>query len=238
MIWKYLNPINYWQYFLRLIRDGGKISYSQCGEDLIINLAISNLKIEQPNYIDIGANDPVIRNNTYFFYKNGSSGVCIEPNPEIFKKIKKIRARDTALQIGVGSQQKEAEYFVLTSGALNTFSRKTAEDTVTNKNYGNQKIEKVLKIQTTDINSLIEKYTPKGLDILSIDTEGYDLDILKSLNFEKYRPKIICVESLKYEGVRMVKDEDIINFLIKNNYLLFGDTYINSIFVDKKAMVF
>jgi glycosyltransferase involved in cell wall biosynthesis len=57
-----------------------KISYSQCGEDIIIDFLLTWLKIKNPTYLDIGANDPVKLSNTYYFYKKGSRGVLIEPD--------------------------------------------------------------------------------------------------------------------------------------------------------------
>jgi hypothetical protein len=54
-----------------------KVSYSQCGEDILIDFVFKQLKIENPSYLDIGAHHPFHLNNTYYFYKNGSSGVNI-----------------------------------------------------------------------------------------------------------------------------------------------------------------
>lgn len=231
---KYLHIKNYINFVMNKIYDGCKISYSQAGEDILIELASKMLKINQPTYIDIGANDPKTKNNTYLFYKKGSSGVCIEPNPFIFNKIRQIRPRDICLNVGIGNEaKKEASYFMLTSGALNTFSEEDANDHVRSGNYGNQKIEKILKIPLENINDIISKYLGDQVDILSLDTEGFDLQILKSLNIDKYRPKIICAETSKYVNNEIEKNEDIISYVTSKNYKIFADTFINTIFIDK-----
>ena len=62
-------------------------SYSQCGEDIIVARLLRDMGIDMPFYVEIGTNDPVIFNNTYFFYRRGAHGVCVEPNPKLHKKI-------------------------------------------------------------------------------------------------------------------------------------------------------
>ncbi|MFM7886227.1 MAG: glycosyltransferase family 2 protein, partial [Pseudanabaena sp.] len=56
-----------------------KMSYSQCGEDLIIQFIFSSLGISKPSYIDIGAYDAHKLSNTAVFYEQGSRGINIEP---------------------------------------------------------------------------------------------------------------------------------------------------------------
>jgi hypothetical protein len=68
-----------------------KISYSQSGEDLILDFLLYDLNIKPITYLDIGTNDPIEINNTYLFYTKGYSGVCVEPNPIMFEKIKRFR---------------------------------------------------------------------------------------------------------------------------------------------------
>jgi len=48
-----------------------KISYSQCGEDLIISHIIKSLSIQTPTYIDVGAHHPFYLSNTAYFYNGG-----------------------------------------------------------------------------------------------------------------------------------------------------------------------
>ena len=71
-------------------------------------------------------------------------------------------------------------------------------------------------------------------DFLSIDVEGLDIEIIKSIDFVKYRPKVICVETIQFspKGNENIKNYDIINYLKEMNYYLYADTNINSIFID------
>ncbi|MCE5340851.1 MAG: FkbM family methyltransferase [Planctomycetaceae bacterium] len=210
-------------------------SYSQCGEDLIVSYILKNyLKIEFPSYLDIGTNDPVHFNNTYYFYRANSKGVCIEPNPELFKKIKKIRPKDICLNVGIGSKNiKSADFYVLSSDTLSSFSKDEAERLCT---LHAQKSEKILKIPVVNINEIIEKYFEKTPNFVSIDTEGMDLEILNAINFLKFRPEVFCIETLTYvEDKSERKINEISSFMKDNGYVIYADTYINTIYVDENA---
>lgn len=211
-----------------------KICYSQLGEDLIIDLIFKNLKIEKPTYIDVGTNDPIKLNNTYFFYKKGSQGICIEPDPELFKKIKKKRPKDICLNTGIGSEENQkADYYVMSSKVLSTFSKEEADNLIL---ATNQKIEKVLQIPLLPLDKIIkENFNNNTPNFMSLDTEGFDFEILKSIDFEKFRPEVICVETLTYtEDATERKETEIVDFMIRKGYFVHADTYINTIFADKQ----
>lgn len=233
-IGKYLKADTYIKHVNYLRNKMYRRSYAQVGEDLIIDYACKELGIRSPSYLDIGTYDPTYSNNTYFFYLSGGHGVCVEPNPDFFKLIQKKRSRDIALNVGISPvPNKSANYYVMTSKFLNTFSKAEADESVANKSLRTkQKIEAILKIPLVTINSIMEKYFPQGVDILSLDAEGYDMEILQSLDFKRFRPKIICVETLRYDlSGTLQKSPEINDFLIKSGYYLYGDTRVNSIFV-------
>src|SRR5258706_16460712 len=88
-----------------------RASYSQSGEDIIITNLFTRLGIKNPSYLDIGANEPVAVSNTYRLYTRGSKGVCIEPNPVMYNKLKKKRKRDVCINAGVAfDEKKEADF--------------------------------------------------------------------------------------------------------------------------------
>src|SRR4051812_3390905 len=104
-------------------------SYSQAGEDMIVDYLFNSFKITNPTYLEIGTNQPVLSNNTYFFYRKGYKGVCVEPDPEMYQFIKKKRPRDIVLNIGIGLNETTAADFYLFPGLVNgwsTFSEQEA----------------------------------------------------------------------------------------------------------------
>lgn len=208
-------------------------SFSQAGEDRILDHFFHSVGVVNPTYLDIGTNDPVHCNNTYFFYKNGSSGVCVEADPSLFEKLAKTRKRDKCLNVGITfDERKEADFYIFSSPALNTLSKEEAEFREKNGSY---KIEKIIKIPLKTINEIIEENFEKAPDLISIDVEGIDLEILKSLDFEKHRPLAICAETITYSEDRTEeKITGILNFVASKGYFIYADTHINTIFVDEQ----
>lgn len=217
----------------RNLSDNAKISYAQCGEDLILECLFRALNIGRVSYLDIGAHHPTYLSNTYFFYAAGGEGVCVEPDPSLFAKFPRKRPRDTHLNCGVGIESGEADFFVMSTNTLNTFSREEAERY---QSYGNQKILKVLKMKLITVNEIIGKHFDRCPNLVSLDVEGMDYAILKSFDFEKHRPEVFCLETLSYtEDKSERKLTEIIDLMHAHGYLTYADTYINSIFVDASA---
>ncbi|MBL4592444.1 MAG: FkbM family methyltransferase [Flavobacteriales bacterium] len=213
---------------------GAKLTYSQCGEDIIIDHILKNiLKLDVIDYLDIGTNHPRHSNNTYKFYEQGYSGVCIEPNPDLVKLIRKERPRDKCLNIGVSlNEDSQTDFFIMNPHTLSTFSEKDAREF---EKEGTHTISKIIKVKLSTINSIISENFEKCPDVISIDVEGLNEEIALSFDFNRYRPKIFCIETITYsdknEGKRL---NSIIDYLLNNNYKLYADTNINSIFLDNK----
>jgi FkbM family methyltransferase len=219
-------------------RPWARFSYSQQGEDLIVESICRVLKIDNPVYLDIGAADPIVENNTYHFYQKGSHGVLIEPNPVFGRKLEAARPRDIVLNVGVGfNELRESDYFMVSGrdgSYLNTFSKEEAE-IIVSKSHGQRTIEKVVKMPLVNINAIIDNHFPKAPDFVSIDTEGLDLDILKSLDFARHRPGVFCVETLMI-GTMQIKTE-ILELMKAKGYAVRGSTFVNTIFVDDSLIV-
>lgn len=210
-----------------------KISYSQCGEDLILRQLLVVLGIPKVSYLDIGAHHPTYLSNTYLFYENGGNGVCVEPDPSLFAAFSKKRPRDTHLNCGVGIVPGEADFFVMSTSTLNTFSKEEAERY---QSYGQQRIMKTIRIKLGTINEIIRHHFEKSPNLVSLDVEGLDYVILQDFDFKKYRPEVFCLETLSYtEDKSERKLTEIIDLMHANGYLTYADTYINTIFVDAAA---
>jgi len=220
--------------FQRNYSENFKISYSQCGEDLILQHLFTVLGISNVSYLDVGAHHPTYLSNTYLFYENGGSGVCVEPDPALFEAFGKKRPRDVHLNCGVGiTTTGDADFFVMSTTTLNTFSKEEAERY---QSYGHQRIMKTIKIKLETINEIIRQNFEKSPHLVSLDVEGFDYAIVQNFDFSKYRPEVFCLETLTYtEDKSERKLTEIIDLMHENDYLTYADTYINTIFVDKSA---
>lgn len=208
-----------------------KTSYSQSGEDLIINYILKARGLSTFTYLDIGANHPCHINNTYMFYLNGCRGVNIEPNPKLVDLYKETRPDDISLAIGISDKIGEFVYYEMDANELNTFSK---EQSVYLEDRGHKIInQQIIKVQTIDhiIKNYFNDISP---NVLFIDAEGLDFTILKSINFIKHSPEILCIETISYElNGHGIKDSELIDFVLSKGYFLYADTNINSIFVKK-----
>ena len=212
--------------------EGVNPSYAQCGEDVIVSQIFKYLKIERPTYLDVGAFLPIFSNNTYLFYDRGARGVLVEPNIDLVPELKRKRPGDVVLGVGIGiTEESSASYYCMTLPQWNTFDKDEAERRAA-KSKGEVKIEKVVALPLVPINRVIEEhFEGKGPDYLSIDVESLDLAILKTLDFSKFRPKIICAETLVAMGLK--NDPAIGEFLTGHGYEARGMTYANTVFVNK-----
>jgi FkbM family methyltransferase len=209
-----------------------KHSYAQAGEDLIVDFIMKAMQIDEISYLDIGAHHPTHFSNTYLFYKRGFQGVLVEPDPGLMASIRIARPRDTCIEAGVGVQAATtAQFFVMSARTLNTFSEEEARRY---EAMGTQRIEEVLTVPLITLDDiLVSHFGNNEPTLVSIDIEGLDFEVLSTLNLKKYRPPIVCIETLQYSETREeTKDERIAQLMSDNGYFIYGDTYINTIFVD------
>ena len=217
---------------LKTMAEGTILSYGQAGEDLVAWQLLKYLGVERPSYLDVGAFHPTIGSNTYLMYRLGGRGVLVEPNVAMIKALKGVRPEDTTLNIGIGlDDTPEADYYVMNYPQMNTFdgdeARRREKDS-----GGKTVIQQVVKMPLVNINKVMaDLFGGKAPDFLSIDTEGLDLTILKTADYARFRPKVICAETMGEEGLRMIPA--IGEFLAAQGYVPRGMTLANTLFIDK-----
>lgn len=207
-----------------------KKSYSQCGEDLIVKFIFDNLNIINPTYLDIGAHHPHHISNTALFHENGSTGINIEPDPTLFQAFLKERKNDINLNIGVGNKTELLDFYVMSSSTLNTFSFEEANNY---QKEGNYRIVDTKKIMVKTLSEILIEYCNSVFpQFLSLDAEGIDEIIIKSIDFENNYPIVICIETISFSTTgNGIKNTELIKYIESKGYLLYADTYINTIFV-------
>ncbi|BBE49694.1 methyltransferase Fkbm family protein [Ferriphaselus amnicola] len=208
-----------------------RISFSQCGEDLLVVFLLDLICGARPKrYLDVGANHPYHLSNTALLSARGGTGIVVEPDPYFANLLRKARPKDRVLEEGVHfSGEARAEFFILDSPTLNTFSRHEMERYVSM----GHRLEKTLSVRLRGINEILEM--AGDLDFMNLDIEGLDKTILEQIDWDKYRPACICVETITYETRQEPRKlTDIVEFMQAHDYMLYADTFINSIFVDRR----
>jgi FkbM family methyltransferase len=180
-----------------------RLSYSAAGEDRIVLAwleVVYRLDLSKVRYLDIGANHPTELSNTFLLYRLCASGVLVEPDPDLCAALKNKRRRDTVLNVGAAFDvRRSARLKRLTARAFNTFSAEKAHDvTEASKNWKpdqRQAIVDEIDVKLVPINDILAEHFSTGVDFISIDTEGVDMQILQSIDFNRYKPKMVCVEN-------------------------------------------
>lgn len=203
-------------------------SFSQEGEDMILFRIFESYSTGF--YLDIGAHHPKRFSNTYFFYKRGWRGINIDAAPGSMKTFNIERTRDINIEAAISDKEEEVMFYVFEEPAFNTFDKKRAEIQVSN----NRKLINQIKLKTKKLENILDESIPEGqqIDFLSIDTEGYDLNILKSNNFDKFRPMFILVECLENENFIDIVSDEVYKYLVGKEYSLFAKTVNTCFFKD------
>ena len=212
-----------------------KKSYSMDGEDLEIVKYFENLN--NGFYVDVGCYHPVEVNNTYLLYKKNWKGINIDPNKFSIELFNFLRPDDLNYNLAISNKGGQGEfYYQKKLSKLSTLKKAIAKG-VFQENF------KTKEITTSRLSDLIDKtkFKNKKIDFLNVDAEGSDLDVLKSLNFDIYRPKIICVEIItnpslapgyQFSTVTKLEDSEIYKFLIKLNYSKTWSGVFSHVFAD------
>lgn len=210
------------------------VAFSQEGEDKILYCLFSRLNKKDGFYVDVGAHHPHRFSNTYLCYLQGWRGINIDANAEAIALFRKTRPRDINVSIGVGEKAEKSTFYIFDEPALNTFDAKVAQNVVNNSAY---KIigERIVKVMP--LSQILDIYLPKGqgIDFLSVDVEGRDLDVLKSNDWSRYTPLCVLVEYHsgfdRKEGFSFseVLNSEITKYLQSKGYSIFAKT-LNTIF--------
>ena len=223
---KYLKLSKYKDFLVRKLFGRMHTTYSQCGEDLILDY-LQHGK-ENGFYVDIGANDPREFSNTYYFYKKGWQGLVIEPNLTKLNQYKFFRSRDERLHMAVGAKG-EFTFFKFKEDPLNTMSEEVAKS-YEKMGHKIQKTEKVLCAPLSEIFKDKLKNN-KHINLMSIDTEGQNFEVLQTNDWDVYRPKFLVIETAEFDKPDDESLEEKYNtYLTERGYKKVANTAFNSIY--------
>lgn len=200
-------------------------SFSQEGEDMVLSRIFSDKN--KGFYVDVGAHHPMRFSNTYNFYKQGWQGVNIEPNPDSFNLFRKYRPKDINVNCGVALEKGCLNYYMFDEPALNTFDSEVLKSRIEDTPY---KHIKTVNIDVAPLAEVLRQYAPKNrkIDFLTVDVEGFDLEVLKSNDWITYRPSWVLAEQLNIESIESL-DFELHKYMKSVGYVLFAKTF-NTLF--------
>lgn len=174
--------------------------YSQCMQDkYLLDNFFKNKR--DGFFVDIGAHNGISYSNTKIFEELGWKGICIEPIPEVFEELKKNRTCK-CIQGCISNKKRQSKFLriegepEMLSGLMDDYHPKhlnRVKREVSKRSYG--QAPKLIDVNCYLLNDILDKNGIYVVDYLSIDTEGNEYDILKSIDYKKFNIFIIGVEN-------------------------------------------
>jgi FkbM family methyltransferase len=222
------------EYIRRKIYQRYNISFSKSGEDMQLKQL---LKVNRKGvYINIGCWDPVKASNSYYFHLRGWKGICIDPNPKMQTLFTQKRKSDIFVNSAVGLGNETLTYYMLEDSLS---SMNTLDYSFIQQHQLEDKVVTKKEIQTVSLQSILEQHIQDGeaIDFLDVDVEGFDLEVLQSNDWERYRPKVILIETEQSLAIDL--QSEITHFLNEQKYTLIAKSVIqgslgNLFFIDQK----
>lgn len=179
----------------------GARSFGQCGEDGWLLGALREAQIPWADsgfYVDLGANHPVVLSATYLLYRQGWTGITVEPIPSLCALHRRFRSRDLCLNMGVGSAEERRPFWETAPDVFSSFSHEATQQAQSN---GWCRILRESRVAVNTPSAILNHApTDTRINYLSIDTEGLDVEILRNWPWEEWLPDIVSCEASAAHG--------------------------------------
>lgn len=202
-------------------------SYAQEGEDMVLRRLFEGQR--RGFYVEVGCHHPFRFSNTASFYRMGWQGLCIDPLPGTRALFNRWRPRDIVLEMGVSQTPSALTYYMFDEPALNTFSAEQARACTSDNRYA---LKMQREVPTLPLSTLLEQHLPKPvpqIDFLSVDAEGMDLEVLRSNDWQRWRPRLVVAECA-YSDVARWSEDPVVQFMASCQYRPVAKTVHSVIF--------
>ena len=143
-------------------------------------------------FCEVGANDPIAGSQTWLLEQNGWHGVLVEPQSALHEKLRTVRKKSQVFQVACSAPGQEGEMDLLISSENGSSTLQKQRDT-----HGTQFV-KTERVKVMTLDEILRSANLDRLDFLSIDVEGHEIEVMRGLDFKRYRPALILIE----DGVR------------------------------------
>ncbi len=179
--------------------------------------------------MEVGAATPTFLSTTKHFKENGWRAIHIEPNPIFVEE--HLKVGNEIYNYACGEEDKDNVDFTVISQqngeiTCHSFSSFFVKDVYQNLdlNYFNRLDKKIIKVNCRKLDSIIKELNLQNIDILSIDTEGWELEVMRGLSIIK--PTVIILENVLHS-------DEYNQYMENNGYKLDDKVEINYIYIQK-----
>ena len=206
-------------------------SYGQTGEDRIISHLLRDVK--NGFYIDVGCFHPVKFSNTFQLYKRGWNGINIDANQNFVDKFNSVRPEDTNICAVISDEGGEEKFYLFEERpAVSTIDPEHANE------HGKGGSADLRNVKTKPLKKILKKCNiPEEIHFMDVDVEGKSMEAVRSMDFYKYRPWVICIEIHNLDISENLNNNKVVKYLESKGYSLVGYSICNGYFVDKDAPI-
>jgi FkbM family methyltransferase len=206
--------------------------YSQYNQDRNLENAIFK-GYKNGVFVDVGAYDGVDINNTlYFETTNNWRGINIEPIEKVYKRLNSNRKKSINIKAVISDEEELIEYVIfnneleMLSGIKKNYSDLQNIRVDSEMKSLQEELKTTQLIKTKRLETILDEYNILNINYLSIDVEGSELNVVKSINFEKvlidvigFENNIMCTTNENFKLDEYNRGREIVNFLKKNGFL-------------------
>jgi FkbM family methyltransferase len=207
--------------------------YSQTYEDYILAHVFKDTA--SGFYIDVGANDPNVFNVTRFFYERGWRGINIEPNTELYLQLMIFRQRDINYNVGISNTEGTMIFYQQTEQSDSLMPLSTFDIEIANTQKKKGILFREIVVPVTTLNNLLEKISVPEISFMTIDVEGFEKQVLESINLVRYKPAVLCIEATR-PGTAELSYMDWEQIVLSNNYVFAMSDGVNRYYLHKSHL--
>lgn len=194
--------------------------YSQFNQDAFLEKYVFKC-YKNGFFMDVGANDGITGNNTLYFEENHYwKGVNFEPIKKAYDKLLITRPNCININSAVSNCNGTAEFLCndgypeILSGLKSNYDSRHL-DRLNYENMVSQSTTETIIVDTKRIETICDEHNINHINYLSIDVEGAEFEVIKSINFEK-----VFIDVIGFENNYFIESIPIIKYLEDKGYRL------------------